>query len=193
MKRIALLVTLLVLTMVLVTGCSGVSQEDLDAAVKEADALKTQLSSVQADLTKSEADFATSQQNLTTVTADRDSVKSQLDKAKADLTTAQANLSKSSADLATAQQSFSTLNTSVKTYQVYVDIATAWFDYDRLAHMGVTWDTLLQTAIPKIQSAVYATQDSALINAWDTKSVVGEVQFYELFLKRLTELKPKTN
>jgi len=198
MKRITVLVTLLVLTMVLVSGC-GISKDKYDAAVKEASDLKAQLSKVQADLvtaqanlTKSTADLATAQQNLTTITADRDLVKSQLDKAKADLTTALANLSKSSADLATAQQSLSTMSTLAKAAQPYVDLATVLAAADA-AH----WDS---AAYSKVSAAVSASQDSALITAWNTIMTTtgsahqsAEWAFLSRLVQLLAEKIPKTN
>jgi len=191
MKRIALLVALLVLTMVLVTGC-GISKDKYAAAVKEASDLKAQLSDMQADLTnaqanlsKSTANLATIQQNLTTVTADRDSIKSQLDKATAVHITDQV-------DLTTAQQALSTLNASVKAAQPYVDVATAWLEL---------WDANNQAAaISKLDSAVSATQDSALKTAWDTMRtstgdmhITAEWAFINRLLKQLTVTIPKTN
>jgi septal ring factor EnvC (AmiA/AmiB activator) len=204
MTRLATLVALLALTVVLVTGC-GVSKDNYDAAVKEANDLRNQLSEVQADLVtaqadlnKSNSDLATAQQNLDNVLADRDSILHQLEETEADLSTAEANLattqtnlSKSNADLATAQQSFSILNTSVKTYQPYVDVAIAYFEMQKQYHMGVAWDTIVGVYIPEIESAVYDTQDSAFINGWWDFDPT-EISFYELLVKRLDELKPNS-
>jgi chromosome segregation ATPase len=191
MKRVAPLVVLVALTMVLVTGC-GISKDDYDATVKVADALRAELSSVKADLTaahvdlsKSKADLATLQQNLITITADRDSVKSQLDKATAVHITDQA-------DLATAQQALSTLNASIKAAQPYVDVATAWLEF---------WDASNQAAaISKLDSAVSATQDSALKTAWDTlrtttgdMHITAEWTFINRLLEQLTVTVPQTN
>jgi chromosome segregation ATPase len=211
MKRIIALVTLLVLTLVLITGCSGVSKDSYDAAVKEFSDLKAQLSSVQADLTKSKtdlttaqadlskskADLATAQQNLNTVVDDRDSIIKQLDKVKADLTTAQASLSKSNADLATAQQSFSTLNTSVKTYQPYVEASTLWFDMwaNHASWSQANWDAWNV----KFTSAISNTQDSAMQTLLNTmRTTTGsehenaEMALTNLLIQRLTEKLPET-
>ena len=209
MKRFVTLVALLVLiaslvlNVVLVTG-RGVSQDSYDAAVKEVSDLKAQLSNVQAnltsaqaDLTKSKADLATVQQNLTTITAERDSAKSQLDKAKADLATAQANLSKSSTDLTTAQQSFSTLNTSVKTYQYYVDATNLWFDmmlnwnsWDQKTWDA--WDVKLDTAVANSQDSALQTLNKTMETKTGAEHIAAETAFANMLVKRLNELKPKT-
>jgi uncharacterized protein (DUF3084 family) len=203
MKRIVTLVALLTLTMVLFTGCSGVSQDKYDAAVKEASDLKAQLSSVQADITtaqadlsKSKTDLATAQQNLTTVTADRDSVKSQLDKAKADLTTAQANLSKSATDLATTQQSISTMNASIKAAQPYMDVAAAWREIETTSVSSGTTSDAYKAAVLKTSAAVSATKDSALITAYNAyrteMTYEAENGFINLLVQRILDTKPKT-
>ena len=57
MKRLLALVVLLVLTMVFVTGCGGISKESFDAAVKEASDVKAQLSTVQEHLTATQSDL----------------------------------------------------------------------------------------------------------------------------------------
>ncbi len=210
MIRKTIVIVIALLTSIgLLAGCSGVKQADLDSANAAKAAAEAQVTSLQSQLTaastaktKAEADLAVSNTAITKAQTDlaasqkaltdaQAKATSDLVAAKADLATAQNNLSKSNTDLSTAQQSISTMNTSVKAYQPYVEIATAYFEYQRLAHSGVVWDTLLQTAIPKIESAVYATKDSALINAWDNDTT--EISFYELLVKRLTELKPKTN
>ena len=199
MKRFVTLIALLALTMVLVTGCGGVSQDEYDIAVKEASDLKAQLSNVQADLTtaqanlsKSAADLTTVKQNLTTVTADRDSIKSQLDKAKVDLIATQANLSKSNADLTTVQQTIATMNASAKAAQPYVDVATALAAADA-AH----WDS---ASTSKVAAAVSASQDSALKTAWDTIMATtgtahqaGEWAFLSRLVQLLAEKVPKIN
>jgi uncharacterized protein (DUF3084 family) len=199
MKRFGILVALLVLTVVLLTGC-GVSK--YDTALKEIVDLQAQLSGAKADLAAAQQNLTAAQQNLTTTLEERDSIVKQLDKAKADLTVAQDSLSKSnndltatrdslskiSADYATAQQILSTWNTSVKTYVSYVDIAAAHFNYEALRLKGADWETLTQIAIPKITTAVNATQDSALINAYE----IDKILWFELMVKQLNELKPKT-
>ena len=188
MKRILTLVVPLVLAMVFVTGCGGISKESYDAAMKESSDVKAQLSNVQTEL-------ATAQQNLTTVTADRDSTKSQFDKAKADLVTAQANLSKSTADLATVQQSFSTLSTSVKTYQPYADASILWFESHASFSQSDwnTWQADLDTAIANSHDSELQALRNTMQTATGTEHVAAENAIGPLLLKRLTELKPKTN
>ena len=181
MKRFVTLTALFALTMVLVTGCSsGISKASYDAAVKEASDLKGQLSNIQANLTTAKADLTTAQQSLTTVTADRDSAKSQLDKAKADLTT--------------AQQSFSTLNTSVKTYQPYVDASILWFEshasFDQSA-----WDTRqadLDAAIANSHDSALQTLRNTMKTTTGTTHNDAEIALGKLLLQRLAETKPKT-
>ena len=181
MKRFVVLVGLLLLSMVLVTGCSGISKDSYDTAIEEVSNLKAQLSNIQADLSKSKADLAAAQQTLTTVTADRDSAKSQLVQANADLTT--------------AQQSFSALNTSAKTYQPYVDASALWLD----VWLNTTgWDEETWTAWrANMATVVSSTPD--LKAAWDkirnttgAEHIAAETAFGELLLQKLTELKPKT-
>jgi myosin heavy subunit len=112
MKQVAILIALLILVVVLVTGC-GVSKDRYYAAVKEVNELRDQLSDVQADLataqddlsksnsdlaiaqndlSKSNSDLAIAQQNLNDALDDRDSILIQLDETETDLTTAQDQL-----------------------------------------------------------------------------------------------------
>jgi len=109
MKSFTTLVTLLILTVVFITGC-GISKDKYDVAVMEASELREQLSEVQADLTtardnldKSNSDLATAQQNMNMVIDDRDSILKQLDQTETDLTTAQDQLESAESQITTLQ------------------------------------------------------------------------------------------
>ncbi|MBI2854682.1 MAG: hypothetical protein HYX87_07170 [Chloroflexi bacterium] len=175
MKRMALSVTLLIVAMVLVTGC--VSKSSYDAAVKESNELKGQLSKAQADL-------AAVQQSLTVVTADRDATKSQLDKTKADLDT--------------AQKALSTVSASVKGTQPYVDVASAYLSVAAAGLAGGPQTDVL-AAVASLSASLSATQDASLKAAWDTfvaragidQENAANVAFIKLLIQRLGETKPK--
>lgn len=184
MKRFVTLTALFALTMVLVSGCSsGISKASYDAALKESSDLKGQLSTVEANLTAAKADLTTAQQSLTTVTADRDSAKNQLDKAKADLTN--------------AQQSFSTLNTSVKTYQSYVDVTAIWLD--AWSNVGIwdgaawaAWDVRFDAAVANSQDSDLKTLNNTMETKTGAEHVAAENAVTKLLLQKLADMKPTT-
>jgi chromosome segregation ATPase len=197
MKRI-FMVSLLILTVVFVTGC-GISKEEYDAAVEEADdleaelaivrndlvAAQTELAAAKTDLAKSKVDLAAAQNSLAAITADRDSIKAKLDEALGIHAADQG-------DLATAQQELTRLNTSLKAAQPYVDVARVWLEF---------WNSNYdQTAYSKVTTAVSVTQDSALKTAWDNvrtttgdAHVAAEWSFINRLLEQLTVTVPKTN
>jgi hypothetical protein len=127
MKNLAILITLLVLAASLFTGC-GISKGSYDAAVKEANDCKDQLSDVQADLataqsnlSQSNADLAAAQQNLNTVLDDRDLILKQLDETEDDLTAAQDQLESANSLITTLQSQVTTLESQVTPLQNQID------------------------------------------------------------------------
>ena len=183
MKRFLALTTLCVLATILVSGCSGISKASYDDLKAQLSKAQADLNTAQSELTKSKSDLTAAQQSLSAVTADRDSTNSQLDKVKADLTI--------------AQQSLSTLHTSVKAYEIYVDLTTWWYDAEQ---NWSSWDENTRTVWKtKEGAAVSATQDASLKALWER--VIGisgehagsEDAFLALILQRLTETRPKSN
>jgi peptidoglycan hydrolase CwlO-like protein len=137
MKNLAILIVLLILAASIFTGC-GISKDSYDAAVKEANDLRDQLSDVQADLTtaqdnlsQSDADLAAAQQNLNTVLDDRDLILKQLDETEDDLTAAQDQLESANSlittlqsqidELESADSLITTLQSQITTLQSQVD------------------------------------------------------------------------
>jgi septal ring factor EnvC (AmiA/AmiB activator) len=123
MKYIAMLLALVILATGLLTGC-GISKESYDAAVKEANDLSAQLSSVQADLATAQdnlsqcnSDLATALQNLNTVTGDRDSILAQLNDAEAELTATQDQLDSANSQVASLQSQLASLQDQIAPLQ----------------------------------------------------------------------------
>jgi chromosome segregation ATPase len=214
MIRKAIVIVIALLTSIgLLAGCGGVKQADLDAANAAKATAEAQVTSLQSQLTatntaktkaeadlavantaitKAQTDLAASQKALTDAQA---KATSDLVSAKADLATAQNNLSKSNTDLSTAQQSFSTLNTSVKTAQSFVDVAIAYINFEIVANIGSETDIV--AAFVTTSTAVSATKDTTLNDAWNAVMAQGTdssvMTFLKLLGQRLTETKPKTN
>jgi DNA repair exonuclease SbcCD ATPase subunit len=123
MKKLTILIALLVLAASLFTGC-GISKDSYDAAVKEANDLRDQLSDVQADLataqdnlSQSNADLAAAQQNLNNVLDDRDLILKQLGETEDDLTATQDQLESANSLITTLQSQVTTLESQVTTLE----------------------------------------------------------------------------
>jgi septal ring factor EnvC (AmiA/AmiB activator) len=127
MKKLTILIVLFILAVSLFTGC-GISKDSYDAAVKEANDLRDQLSEVQDDLTtaqdnlsQSNADLAAAQQNLNNVLDDRDLILKQLEETEADLTSAQDQLESVDSLITSLQSQVTTLESQVTPLQSQID------------------------------------------------------------------------
>jgi septal ring factor EnvC (AmiA/AmiB activator) len=164
MKRIVLLVALVMLIMVLVTGCV-VSKKTYDAAIKESNDLKEQLSTLQAELAATQADLATTQ----------------------------ANLNKSNADLLAAQEAISTLNASLEKAQLYADVVPAWFNYYSNTSEREAAIPELTAAISATQDGALQSIWNTILTTTGTAHTDATWTFANMLLKRLSEAVPETN
>lgn len=133
------------LAVLLLAGCGGVPQEDLDAAKAEADAAKAQTSSLQSqldsaksdlskarsDLSKARSDLSAAQTDLTaaqgeleTATAERDKALSDAKSAASSLSSAKSAERAAKADLATAQAALTTKEAELAAVQAELDALT---------------------------------------------------------------------
>jgi polyhydroxyalkanoate synthesis regulator phasin len=107
MKNKALFTVMAILLVVLtLIGCGGVSQEDLDAAIAERDAAKGQVTTLQGQLNTAQTSLTAANEAKT--------------KAETDLATAQAALTKANSDLASATSQLNASKTEVSTQKAKV-------------------------------------------------------------------------
>jgi len=109
-RRIVVGVTALSLVALLLSGCGGVPQEDLDAAEAARDAaqaqvssLKSDLSAAKSDLSAAEAEAASLQEDLAAAESDLASAQSAKSSAESAKSAAQSELSAVKSDLAAAE------------------------------------------------------------------------------------------
>lgn len=99
---------MLLLASLLVVGC-GVPQEELDAALADAAAVKSELVSAQSDLSKVKSDLAAAESELETLQADLDKAKSDLSAAQGQVSSLKSERDKAKSDLAAAEEQIAEL------------------------------------------------------------------------------------
>jgi hypothetical protein len=176
--------------LVTLTSC-GISKAEYYNAIKESSGLKAQLAKIQDELT-------VAQQNLITVTKERDAAVNQLNRGGSASIDNAEELIALNARLSTTQTSLYDLKNSVKTFQSYVQIATTYFAFAAISDSGAQNDVIV--AFGNIETAVAATQDATMKTAWkavwdasanNQNTDVPMAEFIRLLGQRLTELKPK--